>query len=89
MGDTKGQGWRILGTLLLAAFPMIIVSVVMQFVASSMGFSTSGVKQGTMGTIVLGFLQGMLALLSTTVTIAVASRAYQWLGNRTKEPLGA
>jgi hypothetical protein len=71
--DSRGQFWRIAGAILTTLAPLVIASAV---IASAFG-EDSGQRK---------IFDGMATILGLALTIALASRLYQRLGDRVGPP---
>jgi hypothetical protein len=71
MADTRGYAWQIFLIGLLAYMPVLVIDIV--FAVSS-------------GTVVIAVIDNVVAIVSMTLFVVIASRLYQRLGNRVNQP---
>jgi hypothetical protein len=76
--DTKGHGWYIFFLFLVPFIPSALVMILLSGVAVLL--------QPVAGRILLLPLAGLAGALWLTMAVVIASRLYQWLGNRVNEP---
>ena len=74
MAATKGHVWRILLTGVLTFVPVMLVGALAQGLA--------GASPTLLFTLVLSIVDGLVGFVSMTLYVAIASRFYQWLGNK-------
>lgn len=85
MADTKGNAWRILFIVLLAALPLIVLALLLM---GPVAFSSGGpgVAARSLGRIAItSVFDAAAGVLAFTIAVVVASRLYEQLGNRLKQ----
>jgi hypothetical protein len=83
MADTAGFAWRIFMTGIISVFPWFLVSAVVTYVCEL-------AKPGITAAKVVGTVaNGVLAAVMAALLVVVASRFYQWLGDRVRRPASA
>ena len=80
LADTRGRTWRILAIALLAALPVMMIGLLIRQAGRI------GMDQGTAGLILRVAVAGVASTLELTLFVVIASRLYQWLGNRLNRP---
>ena len=78
MADTRGYTWRILFIVLLAALPLAFVRVI---VGRTLG------DLGGIAAISVPIFNGAMRAIGYTLGIVIASRLYERLGDRVKQPV--
>jgi len=78
MADTRGYSWRILFIVLLATLPLVFVRVI---VGRTLG------DLGGIAAISVPIFNGAMRAIGYTLGIVIASRLYERLGDRVKQPL--
>jgi hypothetical protein len=76
--DTRGHGWYIFFLFLVPFIPSLLVVALIG--AASLVFRTVG------GLVVLVPVVGLASIVWLTMAVVIASRLYQWLGNRLNQP---
>jgi hypothetical protein len=77
--DTRGHGWYIFFLFLIPFIPSALMMILLT--------GLSVLLQPVAGRILLVPLVGLTGVLWLTLAVVIASRLYQWLGNRVNEPL--
>jgi hypothetical protein len=75
--DTKGHGWYIFFLFLIPFIPSVLIVAIAGMVALMFGLG---------GMIVLLPIVGLAGVVWLTMAVVIASRLYQWLGNRLNQP---
>jgi hypothetical protein len=83
IADTRGYAWRIFIVGLVAVFPVFAVGGLLLCAA---GAARPEISAGKLVEIVAG---GALRMLSLTLCVVIASRFYEWVGDRVKREDGA
>jgi hypothetical protein len=78
MADTRGYTWRIFFIVLLATLPLVFVS---QIVGRSLAAPLLTVQ------VALAIFNGAIRVISLTLVVVIASRLYERLGDRVKQPV--
>ena len=78
MADTRGYTWRILFIVLLAALPWIFV---LQIVGRTLAGAPPTIQ------VALTIFNGAMQTIGYTLLVVIASRLYEKLGDRVKQPL--
>jgi hypothetical protein len=83
IADTRGYALRIFIVGLMTVFPLLVVSTLLLYAA--------GLRRpaGIAGKLVAIISGGALSTLSLTLLVVIASRFYEWLGDRVTRPDGA
>ena len=83
MADTRGYALRIFIVVLMTVFPLVVVSVLLPYPA--------GLRRptGIAGNVVAIVSSGALSTLSLALLVVIASRFYEWIGDRVKRHDGA
>jgi hypothetical protein len=76
--DTRGHGWYIFFLFLVPFIPSVLVVALFGAVAA--------VLRSSGGLIFLLPVAGLASIVWLTMAVVIASRLYQWLGNRLNEP---
>jgi hypothetical protein len=76
LADTRGGVWRIFLIGLLAFLPVMLAGALAQQLA--------GKSPGLLVSLSLSIFDGIIAFVTITLFAVIASRFYQWLGNRAK-----
>jgi hypothetical protein len=76
--DTKGHGWYIFFLFLIPFIPSVLLVVIARIAAAVIG--------SLGGYLLLMLLVSLAGIVWLTMAIVIASRLYQWLGNRLNEP---
>ncbi len=83
MADTAGFAWRIFMTSLITVFPCLLVAAVVMSVADPAAPGITIAK--LLGAVAIGILAAVMAAM----LVVVASRFYEWLGDRVGRPTSA
>jgi hypothetical protein len=83
IADTRGHALRIFIVGLMTIFPLFVLSGLLLYAA---GLGRSG---GIAAKLVGIVSSGALSMLSITLLVVIASRFYEWLGERVTRPDGA
>jgi hypothetical protein len=83
IADTRGYALRIFIVGLMTVFPPVVVSMLLLYPAGLRG------PTGIAGNLAAIVSTGALSTLTITLLVVVASRFYEWLGDRVKRPNGA
>jgi len=78
--DTRGKTWRIFVIALLAALPVMMIGMLIRQAGRI------GLDQGTAGLVLRVAIAGVASTLELTLFVVIASRLYQWFGDRLNRP---
>lgn len=73
--DTKGHAWRIFAIGLLALLPLMATGALVRRIAGRLSGSA-------IAPVTVGIVEAVLSAFMLTLFVAIASRLYQWLGDR-------
>jgi hypothetical protein len=90
MADTRGYTWRILFIVLLATLPLAFVRIIVSRLLGDLGImAVTSVPSGPPLTaqVALAIFNGAIRVIAYTLAVVIASRLYERLGDRVKQPV--